>query len=144
MRLVVDTNVLISALLNRASPARRLVDAWEEGRFSLLTCDEQLDEFARTTRYPRIRQRITPAEAGTLKNQLRGLAIVVEAIPSVAVSADPADNWMLGLAEAGAADYLVSGDKHHILGIRQHKRTKVVALAEMLRVLQISSSIDSP
>lgn len=136
MRVVVDTNILISALFNRSSPAGGLVDAWEERRFDLLTCEEQLEEFSRVTRYPKIRERISPADAGTLKNQLRGLALVVEVLPRLDISPDPADNWMLGLAQAGKADYLTSGDKRDIVHLGKYRHTRVVTLAEMLNVLK--------
>lgn len=136
MRIVVDTNILISALLNRSSQAGGLVDAWEDRRFDLLTCEEQLAEFSRVTRYPKIRERISPAEAGTLKNQLRGLALVVEDLPRLTVSPDPADNWMLGLARTGKADYLTSGDKRDIVHLGKYHHTRIVTLTEMLRVLK--------
>lgn len=74
MRLVFDTNVLISALLVGASLPAHLIVLWREGRFDLLTCAEQLDELMRVTRYARIRERLAPALAGRLINELRGLA----------------------------------------------------------------------
>ena len=74
MRVVVDTNVLISALLSGRSPPAQIVTLWREGRFALLTSQEQLDELARVTRYPKIRERLSPALAGRLVNELRDVA----------------------------------------------------------------------
>ena len=55
MRLVIDTNILISALLAGTSLPAHLIVLWREGRFDLLTSAEQLDELIRVTRYPKIR-----------------------------------------------------------------------------------------
>jgi uncharacterized protein len=60
MRVILDTNILCSALITPDGPSDRLYRAWREGRFELLTSDEQLDEFRRVTRYPRVRQYIEP------------------------------------------------------------------------------------
>ena len=71
MRLVVDTNVLISALLGTTGLPAHLIDLWRDGRFALLTAPEQVDELWRVTRYPKIRERPPPALAGRLVNDLR-------------------------------------------------------------------------
>lgn len=136
MRLVVDTNILISALLNRRSPARHLLDAWEERRFELLICEQQLEEYSLVSRYPKIRNRITPALAGSLKNRLRDVAVVVEIHQPPSVARDPNDDWMLALADAGKADYIVSGDKRHVLELKRHGKTKIVTLTKMIQVLR--------
>jgi len=66
VRLVVDTNILISALLAGTSLPAHLIVLWREGRFDLLTSAEQLDELMRVTRYPKIPERLAPAIAGRL------------------------------------------------------------------------------
>ena len=71
MRLVIDTNVLVSALLSSTSLPADLITLWREGRFHLLTSSDQLDELMRVTRYPRIRERLSPPLAGRLINGLR-------------------------------------------------------------------------
>lgn len=117
MRVVLDTNVLVSALLVELSPPAQLVAHWRRGGFSLLTASPQLDELMRVTRYPKISARIKPALAGRLINDLREVAVVVETLPQVDVSPDPYDNYLLSIASGGVADYLVTGDKPHLLAI---------------------------
>ena len=68
MRLVIDTNILVSALLAATSLPAQLVVLWRADRFDLLTAVEQLDELMRVTRYPKIRERLPPAIAGRLVN----------------------------------------------------------------------------
>lgn len=132
MRLVVDTNVLISALLSTASLPARLVVLWREGRFDLLTSPQQLDELVRVTRYPRIKERLAPALAGRLINEIRDMATVVERLPVVTASPDPDDNYLLAIATAGSADFLVSGDKRGLLEIERNGGVRIVTVRRLL------------
>ena len=132
MRLVVDTNVLISALLVGTSLPAHLVVLWREGRFDLLTSAEQLDELMRVTRYPRIRERLTPALAGRLINELREVAVLVKNLPTVTLCTDPFDNYLLAMAAAGSADFLVTGDKRDLLGLWLYEGTKIATVRDFL------------
>jgi putative PIN family toxin of toxin-antitoxin system len=132
MRLVIDTNVLISALLAEASLPAHLIVLWRQGRFDLLTSAGQLDELRRVTRYPKIRERLAPALAGRLINELRDLAVVVDDRPVVSVSPDPNDDYLLAIAAAGAADFLVTGDKRDLLAMRLYEGTKIVTVRDFL------------
>jgi putative PIN family toxin of toxin-antitoxin system len=132
VRLVIDINILISALFVGSSLPAHLIVLWREGRFVLLTSVEQLDELMRVTRYPRIRLRITPLLAGRLINELRDIAVLVEKLPRVTVCADPDDNYLLAMASAGAADFLVTGDKRDLLGIVRFQGTRIVTARDFL------------
>jgi len=134
MRLVIDTNVLLSAFMSAASPPGQLLALWRSRRFELLISSEQLNEIARVTRYPRIRARLTPALAGRLINRLRDLAILVDKLPKINRSPDPDDNYLLALAEAGQADFLVTGDKS-LRNLKRHKSTRIVTPATFVDVL---------
>jgi uncharacterized protein len=76
VRVVLDTNVLVSALLVEFSPPAQLVTHWRRGGFVLLTANAQLEELMRVTRYPKISARIKPALAGRLINDLRESALL--------------------------------------------------------------------
>lgn len=132
MRLVIDTNILVSALLVGTSLPAHLIMLWREGRFDLLTSAEQLDELMRVTRYPKIRERLAPALAGRLINELREVAVVVKNLPTVTVCADPYDNYLLAMAAAGAADFLVTGDKRDLLGLKLHQGIRIVTVRDFL------------
>jgi uncharacterized protein len=134
VRLVVDTNVLISALLAESSLPAHLIVLWREGRFELLTSTGQLDELMRVTRYPKIRERLAPALAGRLINQLRDLATLVADLPALTISPDPHDDYLLAMAAAGSADFLVTGDKRHLLALARYKGTAIVSVRDFLRM----------
>jgi uncharacterized protein len=127
MRVVLDTNILVSALLIQTGNPAVIYRSWREGQFALLTCTEQLDELGATLRKPAIAARIKPYKAGALVNELRNLAESVEALPRVERSADCSDDFLLALSEAGRADYLVTGDKGGLLILKQHKDTQIVS-----------------
>jgi len=60
MRVVLDTNILVSALLVQLGQPAAIYRAWQEGHFTLLTCAEQLDELKATLHKPAIAARIKP------------------------------------------------------------------------------------
>ncbi|MGP0059168.1 MAG: putative toxin-antitoxin system toxin component, PIN family [Beijerinckiaceae bacterium] len=132
MRLVIDTNILVSALFSSASLPAHLIVLWREGWFDLLTSADQLDELMRVTRYPKIRERLAPALAGRLINELRDIAVVVKDLPVVTVSPDPYDNYLLAMAAAGSADFLVTGDKRDLLPLKRYERTKIITVRDFL------------
>lgn len=132
MRLVIDTNVLVSALLSPSSLPARMLVLWRAGRFGLLTAEDQVDELRRVTRYAKIQERLAPGQAGKLINDLRALAITMDALPSVDASPDPDDNYLLAIAKAGSADFLVTGDKRDLLGIKSYAGTAIVTVRQFL------------
>lgn len=136
MRLVIDTNVLISALLVGTSLPAHLITLWREGRFELLTAAEQLDELMRVTRYPKIRERLTPALVGRLINELRDIAVVLGNLPAVTVCADPYDNYLLAMASAGRAEFLVTGDKRDLLGLAVYEGARIITVREFLTLFR--------
>jgi putative PIN family toxin of toxin-antitoxin system len=139
VRVVLDTNVLVSALLMEASLPARLLAHWRQGRFTLLTATAQLDELTRVTRYPKLRARLKPALAGRLVNDLRELAVSVEPLPPVEASPDPYDDYLLSIACGGAADYLVTGDKPHLLALGRHAGTHIVSVRDFMALTRWSS-----
>ena len=137
MRVVLDTNILLSALINRHGTPAQLIAAWREHRYELLTSSEQLIELGSVARRPVLRARIIPSTVGRLIRDLRKLAEVLTRLPEVDRSADPADNFLLAMAEAGAADYLVSGDRRGVLDLGTHGVTQIIKAREFLTVLGI-------
>jgi predicted nucleic acid-binding protein len=91
MRVILDTNVLLSALTRRDSVPGRVVEAWFDDRFVLLTHELQLEELRTVTQQQQIRVLIRPSEAGRLVNQLRANAELMTRLPRTRRSNDPAD-----------------------------------------------------
>jgi hypothetical protein len=136
MRVVLDTNILISSLLVPSGNPARIYRAWHERKFLLLTCPEQLDELRESLRRPALAARIKPYRAGRLVNQLKYLAEVVLSLPTVERSPDPNDDFLLALCQAGDADYLVTGDRSGLLSLERHHRALIVSAAEFASLLE--------
>lgn len=115
MRVVLDTNILISGVLSRESPPARIIDAWLDGAFTLVSAEVQLAEVRTVSRYSHLRQRLKPHLVGTLIRRVRAKGVLVEELPAVDLSPDPDNNRILSIAVAGGADYLVTGDKADLL-----------------------------
>ncbi|MCY4505927.1 MAG: putative toxin-antitoxin system toxin component, PIN family [Acidobacteria bacterium] len=117
MRIVLDTNVLVSALISpEGSPGRVLAAVRREG-LTLVTSESQLAELKTVLSRDRLRPCIHPGEAEDLLRNLEAIGDVVAELPDVNASSDPDDNLILATAIAGRADLIVSGDKKHMLAL---------------------------
>ncbi|HYE29263.1 MAG TPA: putative toxin-antitoxin system toxin component, PIN family [Allosphingosinicella sp.] len=135
MRVVLDTNVLVSALLSPGGMPARIVRAWLDERFILVSHPLQLDELRAVTRRDRIRARLRPANAGRLVNQIARQALSPATLPRVERSPDPRDDFLLALCEAAGADWLATGDKEDLLTLERHGRTRIVTAARLAEAL---------
>ncbi len=130
MRVVLDTNILVSALLVQLGHPAAIYRAWQEGHFTLLICAEQLDELKPPLHKPVIAARIKPYKAGRLVNALKELAETIGPLPRVERSPDPTADFLLALSKAGKADYLVTGDKSGLLSLARHEGTRILSANE--------------
>ena len=137
MRVILDTNVLLSGLLSPGGVPARLVDAWLDHRFVLISHAIQFDELREVTRRDRIRARLKPAEAGRLINQIKALAEMADRLPPVERSRDSRDDFLLALSEAAKADVLVTGDKDDLLVLDRHGATTIVTAAKLAAMLNL-------
>ena len=107
-RWVVDTNVIVSALLFRGA-ASAVRDAWRQGRIVLLVDRGTLLELSRVLAYPKFR---LPSEvvAALLEQEVVPSCEVIDTASGPRVCADPDDDRFLWLAASARADAIVSGD----------------------------------
>jgi putative PIN family toxin of toxin-antitoxin system len=136
VRVILDTNILLSALISPSGPPARLVDAWLDGAFALVSHPLQLDELREVTRREKIRQLISAPLAGRLVNQIALVATMPDALPPVARSPDPRDDFLLALCTAGPADWLVTGDKGDLLALGSHGPARIVTAVEMVGLIR--------
>ena len=137
MRVVLDTNVLVSGIISAHGPPAKLIDAWLRHRFALLTSVHQLDEFQRVLGYPKIASRIDRRHAAALIDGLRR-AVVIEGVSAPgppALTPDVDDNLLLGLAIQGRATMLVTGDRAHLLGLGAVDGIPIVSPRAAMRIV---------
>lgn len=126
MRVVLDSNILFSALISPHGFPDVIYRAWRAARFELVTSRHQLEEIRRASRYPRLQAVLQPAKVGTMINNLQR-ALVLETLTITEECTDPDDAFLLAMAMQGQADYLVTGDKRAGLLQRGHiERTRIV------------------
>lgn len=134
MKVVLDTNVLISALISPHNPPDLILQSWLAGEFELLTSEEQLEEVRRVSRYEYLQPFLQPHKVGLIINQMRSLATIVK--PGVFISEealDPDDNFLIAISEHGSANTLVTGD--HRAGLLERKH---IGATEILTATQFA------
>lgn len=133
IRAVLDTNVILSALLF-GGPIGNLVSAWQTGRFQLLLSRGLLEEILRVLAYPKFR--LTESEIrGLVEEELLPFAetVIIRRQPAVRLR-DPDDLAVAACALIGRARYLVTGDAD-LLSLEQIRYVKVIRSADFLALL---------
>jgi putative PIN family toxin of toxin-antitoxin system len=129
MRLILDTNILLSALLSPLGAPAELLAAWERKKFTLVACDALIAEVRDVASRPFFRARLRASAAELLAAGLRDFSFFCRDLPSGPAAPnfarDPKDSYLLALAEASQAEFLVTGDKQ-LLSLRHHKSTRIV------------------
>lgn len=124
MRIVLDTNVLLSGLARADRPPGIILSAWREGQFELAISELMFAELHRVLHYPRIRSLFAKAELtdeslGDFLDLLRMKALIVD-ISAVILPVDPRDvndRPVLATMIAAEAEWLVTGDKRDLLSL---------------------------
>ena len=111
MRLVLDTNILVGALITTGTPPDRLYQAWLRGDIELVTSTAQIAEIADVLARPRLQKFLDADEAAIIVQNIGARALVLDEPPGVNLSPDSKDNPILAAAVAGKANLIVSGDK---------------------------------
>lgn len=134
MLVVLDTNVLLSALRTATSPPAMILDAWRTGRFRLATSIEQIDEFKRAARYPKLHAILPRGAVGRVVNQLRTAEVLLERLRRAGDSPDPGDEYLIAMALAAGADFLVTGDQP-LVALRRIAVTRIVSPRRFAAIL---------
>jgi putative PIN family toxin of toxin-antitoxin system len=135
VRIVLETNILIAALITKDTPPDRLYQAWLRGEFELVTSATQLAEVADVLARPRLQRYIDADEAAAILENIDTRAHILEDPPDVDLSPDPKNNPILAAAIAGKADLIVSGDKRHMLALGEVEGIPIVTARDALERL---------
>ena len=128
-RIIIDTNVLISAFGWRGNP-RRIFEQVLEKRFELIVSTKQLAELARVLTYPRLR--FTKEQQKRFLDILLSVAIIVETRTVFnLITADPSDNMFLESAADTRAEYIITGDTH-LLNVNKFENTVILTPAAFI------------
>ena len=141
MRVVLDTNVVISATLIKGGNEDRILRAWQRGAFQLVVSRQILEEMGRVLFYERIRkfQWMDDADVVALLQILAAESVLVAGRLKVKASRDPADDKFLAAAVEGKAEYVVTGDKD-LLVLKAYRLVEIVTPGRFIRILAIARS----
>ncbi|TVS09005.1 MAG: putative toxin-antitoxin system toxin component, PIN family [Gammaproteobacteria bacterium] len=130
MRVVLDTNVIVSALLTPHGPPARILDWTLAGELTVLLDDRLLDEYRVVL--ARTKFGFDPRDLRILLAALDALAERVVALPLSVELPDPDDLPFLEVASSGRADALITGNRRHFRPRRGHPGVEILAPAEAL------------
>ena len=138
MRVVIDAYVIVSFLLSKVDTVSYIFDAWENETFEALMSVDILTELEdvldRTTRLTK--EEIDPLIVAAMKRRLRKNTVRIPTVSRVKVSKDDKDNRYLVCAKDGEADYLITGDKKHLLHLKKFGITRIVSPKEFVEVVR--------
>jgi uncharacterized protein len=134
---ILDTNVVVSALLNDEGREATVVDLTVTGAVRLFASDDILSEYEEILsrpKFPLDPERVTSALAS-----LRAVAVMVEPTERLTASQHEPDNRFLECAEAAQADFLITGNKRHFPA--EWKGTRIVNTREFLDAIDTETDM---
>ena len=134
MRVVLDTNQHISAIIQPKGNPAKIIRLWRVGRLELAISPPLLDEFISVAHRPRIQLKynLSDEDIAEYFAALRTYAIVVPgAITVEVVHDDPDDNNIIACAIDAEVDMIISGDRH-LLSLHSYKGIPIVKAADFL------------
>ncbi len=137
MRVVLDTNVFVSALIAPRSIPAKILSLAREGKFALVISPKIIQEIRRVLGYPKIAARLKKHQVSTDEVEvfLEKITQAAHSTPGIlqvdTVQDDPADNDILACALEGEADFIVSGD-HHFTDLKSFQGIRIVDPATFL------------
>lgn len=136
MKVVLDTNILISFLLTHGETISKIIDGWEQQKFTLLVTNEIITEIKQVIERFVVSKLIKEETALAFLDRLEKESLIVLSLTTLTISPDKKDNRYLECAKDGKADYLISGDKKHLLKFGKFGKTKIISPAQFIQVLQ--------
>ena len=130
IRVVIDTNVLVSALLFGGAPGK-LMALWKGGRIQPLASKEMIDEYLKVLAYPKFQ--LSEEEINFILYQeiLPYFEPVGAKTGPVIIQDDPSDDKFIRCAQAGKASVIIYGDDH-LLALKSYQGIKILTPSQFL------------
>ena len=134
MRIVLDTNILVSALITKGTPPDQIYQAWLRNEVELVTSTAQIDEVTDVLARPRMRRYVDPDEGAQMVAAIHQRAMLRE-VPVVRRSPDPKDDAILAAAVVGKVELVVSGDRNDMLALGHVEGIPIRSAREALEMV---------
>lgn len=145
LRVVIDTNVIVSGLLLPHSIPARVIDLWQAGRFRVVTCQQAVDELKEVLSRPKFTKKYPgfAARRDVFLMTLNKDILYTTGTLYKNVMDDPKDDMFISCAVEGEARYLISGDDD--LGrLRRFMTVKIILPSSFLKLMQRYERLFSP
>jgi putative PIN family toxin of toxin-antitoxin system len=136
LRVVVDTNVFVSGIINPAGPPGQVLKALREGAFTLISSPPINEEILEVLGRPRLQKygiRKALFDIGVI---LYVQAELIEEKTQVKISPDLDDDKFLTAAIDGKAKYIVTGDKSDLLQLGEYRGVRLITARTFLHLLR--------
>jgi putative PIN family toxin of toxin-antitoxin system len=143
MRVVLDVNIIVSALISPLGSPAQIIDLWEQNLFDLVVTRDILEELERVLHYPKIQKHyhLSETQIAKLLHHLKRQATFVSPTQTLSlINDDLSDNRYLEAAVTSQADYLISGDIH-LLKLKRHGQTEILLPAGFLALLRLDQKL---
>ncbi|RYF70681.1 MAG: putative toxin-antitoxin system toxin component, PIN family [Cytophagaceae bacterium] len=131
MRVVIDTNDFISALIGK-SHREKLATVLKNQSIDLFADEVLLNEIREVANRPKFQRYVSPETVNLFIATITQRLTLIKPTTTVTDSPDPDDNYLLALAIDAKADYLVTGDKKHLLALNPYKGISIIRLQTLL------------
>ena len=133
IRVVLDTSVLVSAVISSGGPNARLFDAILAGTFKPYVTEAVVDEYTRVFSYERLKH-LDKRRIARLRGALLRVALMVKPSGRLRLSGHEDDNRIYECAAAARAHYIVTENTRHFNA--PYKTTRIVTARQLLALIE--------
>jgi putative PIN family toxin of toxin-antitoxin system len=143
LTVVLDVNVIVSAVASSRGTPRRILQAWQARRLEVVISEGILAEVSTKLLDPSIGGRlgVTTADVTAVMRLLRSEATLVLPLSPPVVTGDPEDDYVLATVTRARADYLVTGDKG-LIALHHHGGSQIISPRDFSDLLDSSADED--
>jgi putative PIN family toxin of toxin-antitoxin system len=131
LRVVIDTNLYVSALINENS-RRRLNLVLENPAFEIVTDAALLKELTLVIFRPKFSRLVSDVQIRNFFKLLHERSVFFETTSIVKHSPDPKDDFLLALCQDSSSDFLITGNKLDLLDLKKFGQTEIVSLTQFI------------
>ncbi len=132
IRIAIDTNIMVAAMMKPTGASRKILDMWVEGRLSLLVTRQIRREYLNILSQRWVKSDWVAEFNGRIDDHAE---MVVPEERIRVITEDPSDNMFLECAVAGKADYIITSDRH-LLPLKRFGGTEIVTPTRFLKLVE--------
>lgn len=136
MRIVFDCNILVSFLISKGETISFIFRLWEKNYFLVYVSEEIEREIYFVLDRLVDKKYLKKKDVNEFLDFLESNTVKIRTYSQLDLSSDKKDNRYLNCARDAEADYLVTGDKKHLLSLKNIGKTKIVSARELIEVLK--------